>query len=186
MMENKVLLQSSSDSTLCEFEDFNSKTTLRDTLFHRCQVKDLVQGIKDYIGELKNGRRHKKCTKYLLSSLCDELELHNISVSIHGVKYCDGYHDIYFGKNCVVSFYLDNFPGLKFGIWWEYPNSLRAPTNTCGVLFAQATQTELEFKPSNSYIVCNLDVLTLPSGMAVDLSDLVILIERVYSLSSIV
>ena len=27
MMENKVLLQSSSDSTLCEFVDFNSKTT---------------------------------------------------------------------------------------------------------------------------------------------------------------
>lgn len=173
MMENKILLQSSSDSTLCEFEDFNSKTTLRDTLFHKCQVKGLVQCVKDYIGELKNGRRHKKCTKYLLSSLCDELELHNISVSIHEVKYCDGYKDIYFGKNCVVSFHLDGFPGLKFGIWWEYPNSLRAPIHTCGVLFVQTMQTNLEFKPSNSHIVCSLDVLTLPSGMTVDLLDLV-------------
>ena len=60
MTENKILLQSTSDSTLCEFEDFNSKTTLRDTLFHKCRVKGLVQCIKDYIGELKNGRRHKK------------------------------------------------------------------------------------------------------------------------------
>ena len=46
-MENTVLLQSPSYSTLCEFEDFNSKTNLRDILFHRCRVKGLVQCIKD-------------------------------------------------------------------------------------------------------------------------------------------